>query len=108
LVTASHVIERLRHAPDGMPLWQRIRREPRSYWGMIVAHAGVGIFVLGVTMVKGTEVSNDVSMHIGDTTSAGSYSFRFVNFEDNIQGPNYIAKRGTFEVSRDGNIVTTM
>ncbi len=108
LVTASHLIERLRHAPAGTPLWQRIRREPRSYWGMIVAHAGIGIFVLGVTMVKGTEVSNDVAMHIGDTTTAGGYTFRFVNFEDKIVGPNYIAKRGTFEVTHNGSVVTIM
>ena len=108
LVTASHLIERLRHAPAGMPLWTRIRREPRSYWGMIVAHAGIGIFVLGVSMVKGAEVSNDVSMHIGDTTAAGSYTFRFVNFEDNILGPNYTAKRGTFEVTHNGSVVAIM
>jgi len=59
-------------------------------------------------MVKGAEVSNDVSMHIGDTTAAGSYTFRFVNFEDNILGPNYTAKRGTFEVTHNGSVVAIM
>jgi cytochrome c-type biogenesis protein CcmF len=101
------VIERLRHAPVGTSLWQRIRSQPRSYWGMLVAHAGIGVFVLGVTMVKGTETSNDVSMRVGDTTSAGGYTFRFIDVRP-VNGPNYAAMRGTFEVTRNGSIVTTM
>ena len=107
LATASHLIERVRHAPAAMSLWQRIRREPRSYWGMLVAHAGIGIFVLGVTMVKGTETSNDVSMRVGETTSAGGYTFRFTDLQP-VNGPNYSAMRGTFEVTRGGSVVTIM
>jgi cytochrome c-type biogenesis protein CcmF len=107
LATASHLIERLRHAPVGTSLWRRIRSQPRSYWGMIVAHAGVGIFVLGVTMVKGTETSNDVNMHVGDTTSVGGYVFRFNDLQQ-VEGPNYTAMRGTFEVTHNGSKVATM
>jgi len=107
LATASHMIERLRHAPVGTSIWRRISSQPRSYWGMLVAHAGVGIFVLGVTMVKGTETSNDVNMRVGDTTSAGGYVFRFTDLQQ-VTGPNYTAMRGTFDVTRNGNKVTTM
>jgi cytochrome c-type biogenesis protein CcmF len=107
LATASHLIDRLRHASAGTSLWRRLRSQPRSYWGMLIAHAGVGIFVLGVTMVKGTETSNDVNMRVGDTTSAGGYVFRFASLQQ-IEGPNYTAMRGTFDVTRDGAKVTTM
>ena len=31
-----------------------------SYWGMVVAHLGVAVFVVGVTMVKGYEIERDV------------------------------------------------
>ncbi|HSY28403.1 MAG TPA: cytochrome c-type biogenesis CcmF C-terminal domain-containing protein, partial [Burkholderiaceae bacterium] len=75
--------------------------------GMLVAHAGVGIFVLGVTMVKGTETSNDVNMRVGDTTSAGGYVFRFTDLLQ-VTGPNYTAMRGTFDVTHNGSKVTTM
>ena len=100
LATASHAIERLRHAPVGTSIWKRISSQPRSYWGMLIAHAGIGVFVLGVTMVKGTETSNDVNMRVGDTTSAGGYTFRFTDIQP-VAGPNYKAMRGTFEVTRD-------
>jgi cytochrome c-type biogenesis protein CcmF len=109
LATASHLIERLRHAPVGTPLWKRIASQPRSYWGMLVAHAGVGVFVLGVTLVKGTETSNDVNMRVGDTTDAGGYTFRFADLQQ-VKGPNYTAMRGVFDVTRSdgGAKVTTM
>ena len=79
----------------------------RSYWGMLVAHVGIGVFVLGVTMVKGTETTNDVNMRAGDTTSISGYTFR-LNRLENIKGPNYTAIRGTFDVARGNDKPITM
>jgi cytochrome c-type biogenesis protein CcmF len=97
LATAWHVLQRLRHLPVGTSWWKRISSQPRSYWGMIVAHAGIGIFVIGVTLVKGMETSKDVSMQIGDTATAGAYTFRFTDLKQ-IKGPNYVGAQGTFDV----------
>ena len=107
LATASHLLERLRHAPVGTSLWKRIAGQPRSYWGMLVAHAGIGVFVIGVTLVKGMDIANDVSMRVGDTTSAGDYMFRFTGLKE-ISGPNYNGKQGTFEVTRGDTKIATM
>jgi len=107
LGSASHLNERLRHAPAGTPLLRRLASQPRSYWGMLVAHVGIGVFVLGVTMVKGTETTNDVNMRVGDTTSISGYTFR-LNRLENIKGPNYTAIRGTFDVERGNDKPITM
>jgi cytochrome c-type biogenesis protein CcmF len=107
VATSSHLIERLRHVAPGTSSWQRLRRQPLSYWGMLAAHAGIGVFVIGVTMVKGQESANDVSMRIGDTTHAGGYVFRFSALQP-VRGPNYTGTEGTFDVSRDGAHVTTL
>lgn len=107
LGTATHLVERVRHAPAGTPLLKRLSREPRSYWGMIVAHAGIGVFVVGVTMVKSFDVANDVSMKVGDTTSAGGYTFRFVDLRE-IKGPNYIAAQAKFDITKGDSFVTTL
>jgi cytochrome c-type biogenesis protein CcmF len=74
---------------------------------MLVAHVGIGVFVLGVTMVKGTETTNDVNMRVGDTTSISGYTFR-LNRLENIKGPNYTAIRGTFDVERGNDKPITM
>ncbi len=107
LATASHLLERLAHAPSGTTLWRRLTSQPLSYWGMLVAHAGIGVFVIGVTLVKGTETANDVSMRVGDSTSAGEYNFRFTGLKE-IKGPNYVAAQGTFEVTRGATNIATM
>nr|WP_315250787.1 heme lyase CcmF/NrfE family subunit [uncultured Duganella sp.] len=105
--TASHMLERLRHVAPGASAWQRLRRQPLNYWGMLAAHAGIGVFVVGVTLVKGMETANDVSMQVGDTTHAGSHVFRFSALAP-VQGPNYSGTEGTFEVTRDGQLVATL
>lgn len=107
LGTASHLLQRLRHSAAGTPILKRITSQPRSFWGMIVAHAGIAIFVIGVTLVKGTETANEVSMRVGDTTSVGGYTFRLMELEE-IKGPNYIAEQGTFEVTRGDDVIATM
>ncbi|MBS1142220.1 MAG: Cytochrome c-type biosis protein CcmF [Proteobacteria bacterium] len=78
-----------------------------AQWGMVVAHIGVGVFILGVTMVKAYETNSDVKMSIGDTTSVGGYVFAFRGINE-VKGPNYIAARAHIEVSRGGRIDRVM
>jgi cytochrome c-type biogenesis protein CcmF len=92
--------ERLTHV-DGQGLTGRLAAVPRSYWGMLVAHCGIAVFVVGVTMVKGFETEKDVRMNVGETATIGGYTFRFDGAQD-VMGPNYTAARGTFRVSLDG------
>jgi len=80
---------------------------PRAWWGMIFAHLGMAVFIVGVTMVRGFEVERDAVMHAGERVSAGAYTFRFDGATE-ARGPNYRAIRGSFDVSRDGVHVATM
>jgi cytochrome c-type biogenesis protein CcmF len=85
----------------------QLARQPRSYWGMIVAHLGIAVFIVGVTMVKGYETERDVRMAVGDTIAVGGFKLRFDGTTD-ARGPNYSAMRGGFDVSRNGEHVTTL
>jgi cytochrome c-type biogenesis protein CcmF len=76
----------------------------RSYLGMIVAHLGVAVFIVGVTMVKAYEVEKDVRMKPGDSVSIGTYDFKFESISDD-KGPNYVLMRGLFRISEAGNLV---
>jgi len=97
--TVVGVRERIRNASGGV--LARLAREPRAWWGMTLAHLGVAVFIVGVTLVKGYETERDVRMAVGDTVTVGGYAFRFDGVRD-AQGPNYRAVRGTVDVSRDG------
>ncbi|HEY6094842.1 MAG TPA: cytochrome c-type biogenesis CcmF C-terminal domain-containing protein, partial [Gallionellaceae bacterium] len=88
-------------------LLQRVKSQSLSYYGMQLAHLGVAIFIIGVTMVKGYETERDVRMNVGDTVAAGGYEFRFDGVDEH-EGPNYHAFRGKVSISRDGKPVTTL
>ncbi|MGM9487889.1 heme lyase CcmF/NrfE family subunit [Ideonella sp. YS5] len=86
-------------------LRQRLRGVPGSQWGMWVAHAGVAVFVAGVTLVKGLESASDHSLRIGDSAVLGAQRFTFAELT-RVQGPNYVAARARFDVTpRDGGPV---
>ena len=107
LATGWQLTQRLRHAPAGTPFLQRVTSLPRSYWGMIIAHAGIGVFVIGVTLAKGAATANDMSMQVGETATAGGYNFRFTDLSE-ASGPNYTATQAVFDVSHDGKQIAVM
>ncbi len=80
---------------------------PLSFWGMHVAHIGIAVCVVGVTMVKGYETEKDVRMVIGDTVSVGGYTFRLTGIRQE-PGPNYQADVGDVELIRDGRVLRTL
>jgi cytochrome c-type biogenesis protein CcmF len=79
----------------------------RSYYGMLVAHLGVAVCVLGVTNVTNYEAEQDVRMEVGETVTMGGHVFRFDGAQQ-IQGPNYTAHRGQFVITRNDKVVATL
>ncbi len=84
-----------------------IRSLGRSYYGMVFAHLGVAVCVLGVTTVKNYEAEQDVRMEVGETVTMGGHVFRFDGAQQ-IQGPNYTANRGQFVITRNNKIEATL
>ncbi len=82
-------------------LWSKLRTQPAGYYGMLLAHCGVAVFIVGVTLVKGYETELDVKMETGDVVSVAGYEVRFDSVSD-VKGPNYMAARGTMTILRDG------
>jgi len=85
----------------------RLRSISKAYYGMLLAHFGIAVFIFGVTMVKTYEVDKDVRMEIGDTTELGGYKLRFVQVGE-VKGPNYVAARGIIDVYVDDKKVDTL
>ena len=73
----------------------------RGHLGMCVAHFGVGVFMLGATVVSAYNLEVDVSAKPGDTVKAGAYEFVFRGVRQ-VQGPNFTADEGDFELRRNG------
>jgi cytochrome c-type biogenesis protein CcmF len=67
---------------------------------MLLAHAGIAVFIFGVTLVQGYGVERDVVMTPGQTVSISDWRITFVGVDD-VKGPNYVAAHGVFELTRD-------
>ena len=82
-------------------LVENLKGIPLAFYGMLLAHLGIGVFVLGVTLVKGYESEEDLRMDKNDVAKIGNLDFKF-NGVAKIQGPNYESAQGTFTVTSNG------
>jgi cytochrome c-type biogenesis protein CcmF len=95
-----YVYKRRREVPRG-------RRYPAEMAGMLLAHMGLAVFVVGVLLSESLSVTSDVRMAPGQTQHIGSYDFRF-DGAHRTTGPNWRADQGTVTVTRDRKPVTVM
>ena len=93
----SIVRERLKHKRGFNGFVADLRGNGRSFYGMVAAHLGVAMFIVGVTMVSNFQGEEDVRMSPGDSHVLAGYRFEFLGAEP-APGPNYRADRGHFLV----------
>ena len=98
-VITSGLLQIIRQAKAGKPT--------RSFIGMQVAHLGIAVFVIGVTMVGAYQEEKDVRMLAGESVSVGGYDIQLKSVSA-VPGPNYKAMQGTFLLTRNGKLEATM
>jgi len=96
-------------------IWHRVRNKrrklsatlqaPAAFWGMTIAHLGIGVFTLGAALVSIHSEEVTVRMAPGDTHEVGGHDFRFVDLRE-VRGPNYNAIEAVFDVSAVGSDAT--
>jgi cytochrome c-type biogenesis protein CcmF len=104
--SALTLFERVRGQPLAL-WWPRLRTQTGNWYGMLLAHVGVAVFIVGVTLVGGYETEQDLRMEVGSTARAGGFDFTLVGLED-VRGPNYNAVRATMTVAKDGRVIDTL
>ena len=82
-------------------------KQPRSFFGMHVAHFGIAVFVVGVTMVSSYQDEKDIKMAPGESVDVAGYHFTF-NGVKAVEGPNYVAAQGDFDLSINGKFQRKM
>ena len=102
-----NIITRVKAMSGNDSVLKKLAKQPLHYYGMLVAHCGVGIFIIGVAFVNGYEQEKDVRMDIGDYVILEGYKFRFDGVSS-VQGPNYRAERGTIVVTKNDELVTVL
>jgi len=77
-------------------LRRRITITP-AIFGMALAHAALGLFVISLTMVESYTAERDVAMAVGDSAKVGAFEYRFLGLQP-LEGPNYEGVRGEIAV----------
>ena len=72
----------------------------RSVLGMSVAHFGVGLFVLGVTLVSAFGIEMDRALRPGQSLEIGAYRLEMRELRD-VEGPNFSAWEGVVDIRRN-------
>jgi cytochrome c-type biogenesis protein CcmF len=91
----------------GRTQWRRLGLLTGSQWGMHLAHLGIAVFIVGVTLVKGYETERESRVAVGQSLELSGYALRFERLET-VVGPNYDAIRGHFTLLREGTPVAAL
>jgi len=85
----------------------RMRRLPRADWGKAVAHAGLGITMIGIAGAMAWQQEDIRVAQIGDRFELGSYGISLDGVE-RVEGPNYLSTMATMGVWRGERRVATL
>ncbi len=88
-------------------IWSGLSSQSRSYYGMIVAHLGVAIFIVGITLVTVYGVEKDMRLDPHQAVELAGYTFIFNGVQAH-QGPNFQANRGHIRVLKEGEEVADL
>ena len=95
---------RMRGVGSGSAVFARLTP---SYLGMLMAHFGFALTLIGATFVTQFSAERDLRMEVGDAVTLNGYAFVLDELTI-VEGPNYAADRGIFSVSVDGQLFTTL
>jgi cytochrome c-type biogenesis protein CcmF len=87
--------------------WAATRKLSRSYYGMMLAHLGVAVSVVGVALVSIYSEARDLRMAPGDSLQFGQYTFVFEGAR-HVEGPNFVADQGVLRVLDNGEPYLTL
>jgi cytochrome c-type biogenesis protein CcmF len=72
-----------------------------------VAHLGVAMFDLGVSVTKSFSDDRDIALSPGNSAKVGQYDVHFISVR-NVEGPNYTAVEGEISIKDKGKEVAVL
>ncbi len=95
-------------------IWQRAGREairltrlPRADWGRVIAHAGLGVVFVGISLLMAWQVEDIRVAREGETFRVGAYDITLIDVRE-VQGPNYVSTMADMRVVRDGREIAVL
>ncbi|WP_439924857.1 heme lyase CcmF/NrfE family subunit [Nitrobacter sp. JJSN] len=104
----SDLAERINLFRASLPVsFRRAKGLPRSAWGTVFAHAGLGVALIGIVCETTWNTEFIASMKPNDVARVGGYSLTFEGTSQRQQS-NYREQTARFAVSRNGQPIAVM
>lgn len=97
----------LQQALERLRAGAQTRRATGGFWGMVIAHSGIAVFVAGVTLVNVYELERDVRLAIGEDHEMGGMVFSLIQLSKQ-EGENYTATVGVVNVTQDDELIAVL
>ncbi len=85
----------------------RLLRLPRADWGKAIAHGGLGVTFIGISLLMAWQVEDIRVARLGESFNVGSYVITLEGIEER-PGPNYDSIFATMTVARNGKQVAQL
>ncbi len=103
----SDIVGRIRWKGGMSVALARLGGLPGAVWGSALAHAGVGVTLLGIIGATAWADEQIKAMKPGDSATVGPYVVTLEGVGA-VAGPNYSADQAVLKVERDGDLVRVM
>jgi cytochrome c-type biogenesis protein CcmF len=80
-------------------LWKLAKATPLAMYGMVLAHAGLGVTTAGLSAMYAWESSKILVMQPGQVVPIGGIEIGLLSITE-VNGPNYVAEQGHFALRR--------
>jgi cytochrome c-type biogenesis protein CcmF len=80
-------------------LWKTLHKVPVQYWAMIVAHLGIAVLALGITVNKSYSEERQIKVAPGETVTLAGYAFTLKSLAT-TPGVNFKSITATFSVQK--------
>ena len=101
-------------AGAALDLWQRAARDtrrlgrlPRADWGRAIAHGGLGVTFIGVSLLMAWSVEDIRVAREGETFHVAGYDITLIDVRE-VQGPNYISTTADMRVEKNGRQIAVL
>jgi len=100
----ADLIHRLRNANS---LVSGLKKISLSYYAMAIAHLGIAVTLIGVSLTSIYSIERDLRMEEHQAVNLMGYEFTLQSLQK-VKGPNYIADEAFITVTHNGNALDDM
>ncbi|MGD1882831.1 MAG: heme lyase CcmF/NrfE family subunit [Paracoccaceae bacterium] len=85
----------------------RLLRLPRADWGKAVAHAGLGVTMLGVAGLTSWQQEDIRVAQVDQPFEVGGYTLTLTDVQE-VEGPNYLSTMGFIKLEQNGQMIAQL